>query len=179
MSLTSRGPIGPTANKIDPHGWGFAANYEPMLSIGSTAIAVNNRAAFFRLTNGGIVSKVRLHIIVSAGTISVAAYRNSGSGTSAVPGTRLATSGSVACPAASSTPAEIALDSTVTLYPGDWLAISASDATFAAASTGTNTQGAGGRCAGSSYINNLAHPLPDNPTVAAGFCGPYLLIGVP
>lgn len=80
-----------------------------------------SRAAYFRVRDGGNISKIRLRIGTSSGNIAVAVYRNSGSGSAATPGARAATSGVVACPAAGS--AEVALTASVDVNPGDWLCI--------------------------------------------------------
>lgn len=159
-----------------PLAFGFATTMDPLLTITSRAIGAANRAVFARLIEGGTVSKVRLSITVQAGNISVAAYRNSGTGVDSVPGTRLATSGAVACPATGI--ADVALGASVDLLPGDWLGVSSDDTTTAFHSLST-LAAAAPRAAGRMGFQETAHPLPATPSITAGFVGPILLMAVP
>lgn len=86
-----------------------------------------NTTRFYRVLEGGTITKVRCLVAVSSGNICVAAYSNTGSGLTAKPGTRLATSGSIACPAAGIQ--DISLGASVSLSTGDWLAIGADNST--------------------------------------------------
>lgn len=172
---TVLGRFGPSANLIDPLNFGMAFTLDPMEANASMVIGTANRAVYARCLNGAVITKVRVNVIVSAGNISVAMYRNTGVGPSATMGTRIATSGSVVCPAAGV--ADIALGATVTVLPGDWLAVSVSDATAALAAQGTSAL-ATTRAAGRMYYQDTAHPLPATPVPNAGIVGPILLMGV-
>jgi hypothetical protein len=173
--MNERGRLGPAANLIDPLNWGFAAPFPPMLANNSAAIGFAGRAVFARLMSGGVISKVRFQVTVSAGNISVAAYRNTGIGAAATPGARLAVSSTVACPATGV--AEVSLGATVTLLPGDWLAFSTDNATTAITAAGTAAALSAG-VSGSSYLQNSGHPCPSSPAPSAAYVGPVLLLGV-
>lgn len=87
-----------------------------------------NSCRFYRVVEGGTISKVRLSIGVSSGNICVAAYTNSGVGQAAAPtGGRLATSGSVASPGTGIQ--DVSLGASVVVAPGDWIAVGADNAT--------------------------------------------------
>lgn len=141
--------------------WGFPASIGLGAALTTQTIGSANDARYMRVRDGGVISSVRLHVIASSGNISVAAYRNSGSGLTSVPGTRLATSGAVACPAAAAA-ADIALGASVTVYPGDWLAISADNVTASFLGVNGNS-GTTALVAGAAYTQAAAHPLPATP----------------
>lgn len=143
---------------------------------GSQVWATANNARYCRVITGGTISKIGLHITVASGNISVAAYAGAGGGLAQVPTTQLATSGSIACPAVGYR--EISLGATITVYPGDFLALSADNITFAMA--GNSGQDATPLVAGQLLKQSSAHPLPATPSgiTATGFRVPAL-IGVP
>lgn len=159
QSLTKAGTVGAWAH---PASFGFPMTIDvgAIRSTDNVGVGTANQAIYMRVREGGTISKVGLSVAASSGNISVAAYRNSGAGAAAVPGTQLATSGAVACPTTGYQ--EIALGSTVTLYPGDWLAISADNVTFtvrsALAGATDSNQGKGRQ-----YRQATAHPLPATP----------------
>lgn len=81
-----------------------------------------NTIWYYRVAEGGTISKVRLHIVTNSGNVCVAAYANNGSGLSAAPtGGLLASSGSVT-PGGTGAQ-DISLGQSVTLQPGDWIAV--------------------------------------------------------
>lgn len=108
---------------LDPLGIGFPCTVPPSFNTGGNSIVSANRRYYMRSIGGGTISKVGLDIATSNGNISVAIYSNTGSGRAAMPGARIATSGSVACPAAGY--AEISLGGSYTLQPGDWFSLAA------------------------------------------------------
>lgn len=114
------------------------------LGIAGITIGSVNSTRFFRVVEGGSMSKVRITVQVASGNICVALHANTGSGLSAAPGTVKASSGSVACPAAGSQ--DIALGSTVVAVPGDWISIGADNttATFNGVSGATDGTSSGG-----------------------------------
>lgn len=135
-----------------------------------------NRGLYQRVRDGGAISSIGLQVTTSSGNISVAAYRNSGSGRNAVPGTRLATSGAVACPSAGF--AAVALGDSVDLLPGDWLFLSADNGTAAFRCTlaGLVASSLG---AGRTYYQDAAHPAPAAPaSLIAAVGGSIALVGV-
>jgi hypothetical protein len=135
----------------------------------ASTVSGSNHTVYQRVMGAGSISKIGVWVKVSSGNISVSVYSNSGVGSAAVPASRQATSGSVACPAAGY--AEISLGSTVDVKDGDWMAISADNvtATFACplADSGTfNDWGKGIQCAQAS-----AHPSPATPSSLSACLG--------
>ena len=114
-----------------------------------------------------LISKIGLEVVVQSGNISVAAYRNSGTGRSSVPGVQLATSGAIACPSGVT---QIALGSSISLAAGDWLALSCDNgtATFRSILSGTLITDMG---AGRIYVQTSAHPLPATPSSLSAAVG--------
>ena len=180
-------PFEYAANQIhDGSGWsrytsaglGFPFTVDPGLVRSGDSLSVGsaNQAIYARVLHGGTVSKIGLQVTATSGNVSVAVYRNAGVGRGAVPGAQLATSGSVACPAVGY--AEIALGSSVTLSPGDWIAVSADNATAAFQSL-LSTAGDSGLGLGRQYRQATAHPLPATPSSLVATRGQtHCLIGV-
>lgn len=167
-----------SAFKNDPLGWGFPCTMDPLSAQNATSPGASGRINYYRVIGSGTISKIGLEVVTQSGNVCVAAYRGTGTGRSAAPAFQLATSGSVACPASGY--AEISLGSSVTLQPGDWLAIAVDNgtATFRGdySSGIVNNLWAGRSC----YQTSGGFPAPATPsglTVAMnrGVC----LIGVP
>lgn len=134
-----------------------------------------NQTRFFRVVEGGTISKVRIYVGVSSGNIAVAAYSNTGTGLDAVPGTLLATSGSVVCPAAAAV-ADVPLGSSVTLAAGDWLALAADNTT----ATFSGISGSGDLTLSAAQSgSHSVFPPSATPTFTAGNNRLINLIGVP
>lgn len=135
-----------------------------------------NTAIYARVRDGGPVSKIGVGVATSGGNMSVAVYRNSGKGRSAVPGARIATSGSVTVPAAGYV--EISLGQSIRVRPGDWFAISADGgvATFRSLLAAGADFGFGN---GRQYRQATAHPLPVTPSGLVATTGyTFVLVGV-
>lgn len=116
------------ASTADPLGWGICTNVGPVVAGLAARTLVANQANFYRLVGGGVaITKGAVHVGTSSGNIGIAYYSNTGSGLSAAPGTLLASSGSVACPAAGYAP--IALGATITPNAGDWVCVWSDNAT--------------------------------------------------
>lgn len=157
--------------------FGYPATLDPITVRGTDSATLGaGECWYLRVSDGGVISKIGLEIVTSSGNISVAAYRNGGTGLAAVPATRLATSGAVACPTAGY--AEISLGATITVNPGDWLSLSSDNGTaaFRCMLGGVLTsQLAAGRI----YMQTSAHPAPSPPGALAARLGRnILLIGV-
>lgn len=135
-----------------------------------------NTAIYARVRDAGPISKIGLRVLTSGGNLSVAVYRNSGSGRNAVPGARIATSGSVAVPAIGYQ--EIALGSAVWVHQGDWLALSADGTTatfWSLLAAGADSNAGLGR----QFRQATAHPLPTTPSGLVATNGyTFVLIGV-
>jgi hypothetical protein len=160
----------------DKSGFGYPATADPVLTSGTYTSAAN-QARYMRVRDGGTISKVRLNIVTSSGNICIAVYRNSGSGLSAVPGSLVVSSGSVASPGTGDQ--DISLGSTIAVYPGDWIGISADNGTVQFAST-ANASAATTLGSGRHYQQTTAFPLPSTPSSLTAMKGTApVLIGVP
>lgn len=161
---------------VDPTGMDLICSYDPASAGASAGFGVANRTAYFRVSVGGPISKIGMDVVTQSGNVAVAAYRNSGAGRSAVPGARIATSGSVVCPAVGYQ--EIALDVSVVLQPGDWLAVAADNAivTLRAAHGSAMSRLTAGRA-----LYQDAYPAPDpaSPNGANGGLRGFALVGAP
>lgn len=158
--------------------FGFPYTVDPGIvrATDNMPVPAANAAIYLRVQDGGPVSKIGLKIGTQGSNISVAVYRNSGKGRNAVPGTRLATSGSVTCPVAGY--AEVALDKAVYLHVGDWIAVSADTtvATFGSLLAAGADHNIG---KGRQYRQATAHPLPATPSGLVATVGYALvLVGV-
>lgn len=135
------------------------------------AFGAANRCQYGRVGTGGTITGIMIDVGTSSGNISVAVYRNTGTGSAARPGTRVATSGAVACPATGNQ--TVSLGGSVTVQPGDWFGFSC-DNTTATFRRQTNT--------GMNPLSLLgqeasAHPAPATATAAATGAT-YMLVGV-
>lgn len=166
----------PPASRLDPLGLGFAIGVDPSAAANLQTIGTANRTIYVRMRNGAVITKVGYQVGVQSGNVCVAAYANTGAGRAATPGARLATSGSVACPAVGY--AETALGAAVTVLPGDWLALACDNitATFAAALGQNVTNLVAGLVA---YQDASAFPCPTTPAIAGYGSRSLALIGVP
>ena len=134
-----------------------------------SAVSGSNHTIYQRVIGSGSISKIGLWVKASSGNISVSVYSNSGVGSAALPASRQATSGSIACPAIGY--AEISLGATVAVKDGDWMAISADNVTAAfacplAGAGAFNDWGKGIQCAQAS-----AHPSPSTPSSLSATVG--------
>jgi peptidoglycan/xylan/chitin deacetylase (PgdA/CDA1 family) len=176
-AATARATLGAAAS-ADPSTWGFPYTVPPHLTRGtdSSPVPAANGGIYLRCLGGGTISKIGLRVVTSSGNISVAAYQNSGTGRAAVPGTRLATSGAVACPVAGY--AEISLGATITVAPGDWLFLSA-DNTTAAFGSGLVNAVDTDLALGVAFRQGTAHPAPSPVGSLVALIGrPIVLVGV-
>jgi hypothetical protein len=105
----------------DPLNFGFVITTDSK-SVSGNTLSQSNQTYYYRTLSGGVVGKIGFNVTTESGNIAVAVHENSGVGRSAVPGTQVASSGAVACPPAGY--AEVALNTSVTVSKGDWLAIS-------------------------------------------------------
>jgi hypothetical protein len=135
----------------------------------STAVSGSNHTIYQRVMGSGSISKIGVWVKASSGNISVSVYSNSGVGSAAVPSSRTATSGAVACPAIGYS--EISLGGTVTVKDGDWMAISADNvtATFACPLSDSGTFNDWGK--GIQYAQSSAHPSPSTPSSISASLG--------
>jgi hypothetical protein len=151
---------------------GFAAT---QLSPGSSRTLAAANASYNRVTRGyaRTASKVGFVVFVASGNISVAVYRNTGTGHAAAANNRVATSGAVACPAAGYN--ELTLDATVDVNPGDWLALTADNATAAFGGTAITGTAIGPL----TYRQGAAHPAPSTAGAATAPTSMFELYAIP
>jgi hypothetical protein len=140
----------------------------------TSSVAVANRAVYIRRSTPAVpISKVLVSVGVQSGNICVAAYDHDVVNNR--PGNRLATSGSVACPA----PGEQSVSLGATVTP-EWLCITVDNitATFSIASSAPSIVANAGR--GRTAYQSSAFPAP-NPAAPAGFLmgGLFILVGQP
>jgi hypothetical protein len=148
---------------------GFPITLDPKLATVNTALAVANRAQAFRVRDGGTITKVGVSVTTQSGNICLGVYRNTGMGRNARPGTRIATTGSVACPAAGD--AEITLGgASYVVYPGDWLVIAADNATAAFRCENSSAANSGFAHGVQEHMDT-AFPLPTTFVPVAGSSG--------
>jgi hypothetical protein len=145
---------------LDPLGLGHVATWASLSPGVGQTWATANEGRFVRVISGGVISKIGLYVDTSSGNISVAVYSKSGSGRAAVPATRVVTSGAVACPGTGYQ--EVSLGSSVTVAPGDYLALSCDNTTAVFTCTGTGQTRS--IFAPWAYAYSSAHPLPASPT---------------
>lgn len=142
---------------------------------GSNTVGTANNCHYNRVFGTGSITKVRVYVTVSNGNIGVAVYDTTGTGVSAAPNTRVASSGSVACPAAGAADVSIGatVNITVLIY---WFALSASGVTATFGNIGAVVSGWGN---GLNAAQTTAHPPPATaaPTATAGVA--FHMSGVP
>ena len=135
-----------------------------------------NEAGYLRVEDGGTVSKIGIEVVTQSGNISVGVMSNTGIGRGSNPTTRLATSGDIACPAVGY--AEVALDTTVNVNPGDWFVITADNAT-ATFRTHLAAPAISAWGNGRQYRQASAHPVPSAAgTLVAQVGRTIIMVGV-
>lgn len=135
-------------------------------SFNNHTVGANNAARFMRgLGAGSTVNTLVFSVSPSSGTLSVGVYDNDGgTGSAANPGTRKATSGSVACP--STGDASVALTASTTFDDGDWFALASS--TTSAGFHGWDAVSTGTTSTPFSQLQLSAHPLPATAAASSG-----------
>jgi hypothetical protein len=152
-----------SASKADPLNFGFPYSCDPRTLALQAGVGTANRTFYYRLQGGGSVSKIGLYVSTASGNVCVSLYANTGTGRASAPGARVATSGSVVCPAAGYQ--EITLGSTVTVTSGDyWVAISADNTTAQFGGVASN----GWAVQGLEAWEDGGFPSPATATPAAG-----------
>lgn len=123
------------------------------------------------------ISKIGVYVGTSSGNICLALMRGANSPTG--PTTRIATTGSVACPAGNAW-AEITLGASYVVDPTtDWFAVAADNGTVTLGRFGgaPNAGSVAGVGTGSSYRQTSAFPIPATPTPDVAFTIGYILYG--
>lgn len=158
-----------------PNGLGLIYTADPGYGSNATVNIVANACRYMRVIGSGAITSVGMYVTNQSGNIAVAHYSNSGSGRSAVPDERQATTGSIACPPVGYQEVSLA----TTIEPGDWLAISA-DSLAAIMTAGEFNSVATALASGRNYAQTNAHPCPATPgSLDAGNAVTRILVGVP
>lgn len=168
----------------DPLAIGFVNNAH-FQSVDSSAGSVQGTANWTVYSSwqaaGYAISSYRVKVNASSGNICLAAYASSGSGVSRVPTTRLATSGSVACPSIGM--ADVSLGATITPSLTGYSACAADNTTANLARrspTVTAAQTMTERFGRDAVENVFPCPASASPaaTSAAGALAAWLTVGV-
>jgi hypothetical protein len=125
--------------QVSPPAGGRCESADPaFMNSAAAAWPAANRVYYFRVGAAAAVGHVTVEVGTQSGNIAVGAYANNGSqGRAAAPATLLASSGSIAMPAAGVQ--QIALGSTVGVAAGDWLAVAIDNVTAKLRSFGSAT----------------------------------------
>lgn len=168
-----QGPQGPVGDDAVVPTYGLVQSIDARSASSSGSVVTANRAYYVRATNmlktvTG-VSQLVLMVANSSGNICVGVYANSGSGRAARPTTRKATTGAIACPGIGV--ATVSLGSTISIDPGDWLALSCDNttATFARGSSIVTAQD------GLTHAQAAAHPLPSSVGTLIAGAAPFYI----
>jgi hypothetical protein len=150
----------------------------PSNAVSETNGTLNSRIYAHRVHGSGTISKIQIRVNASSGNICVGVYscQTANGIANAIPGSRKATSGSVACPTGV---AEVSLGGNVDVVEGDWFAIMADNGTasfFYVGAGGASDifKGKGGFTA----TAGTTLPLPSSLTIANWESKVYLMNGV-
>jgi len=154
---------GVAAAKADPQNLGFPATMDLRQISSAATVGTANRTHYHRVTGGGTITKIGIYIGAWSGNICVSVYASTGTGRASMPGARVATTGSIPCPA--SNYAEVPLGTSLNIASGDfWFAISADNTTATFGSAGSGTQNIQGVAA----WQDSAFPSPATATPVNG-----------
>jgi len=154
---------GTAASKADPQNIGYPSTMDARMISASGGVGTAGKGFYFRVTGGGTITKLGLYIGAQSGNICVSVYANTGTGRASAPGARVATSGSIACPATGYQ--EIALGASLNISSGDyWFAVAADNTVATFGSLTSN----GWAIQGVSAWQDGAFPLPATATPANG-----------
>lgn len=156
--------------------FGFVVTADPANANTTASIGLANRTIYQRVVSGATITKVAIDVTTSAGNIAISVHSNTGSGRTSAPGTRLATTGAVACPAVGY--AEISLGASVVVAAGDWIGIGGDNATTAFRGFGNALLASDLFAGRSGYASD--YPAPNPPSaITNGLGRAPLVIGVP
>lgn len=148
---------------------------DPRVLPNNQVSTVANRCYYFRVTRGrNRIGSIAIPIAVQSGNVSVAVFRNTGTGISARPANRVATSGVVACGAPGRQ--TLVLDAPVNVAAGDWFCIATDNGVIRIEGVTSGVLGYDGLTA----WQDAAMPPPTNATPINTSAGRTIaLIGVP
>lgn len=145
--------------------------FDPRWASTTVAALPANRAYYARTVNGGTINGVQIDVGVQSGNICIGVYRTTGAGPAARPGTRVATSGSVLCPAVGAQ--TVNFTAPITVLPGDWLAIVSDNAT----ATFRRVLNSGLQSAALFCQQDSAFPLPATTTAPGASGNTVMMVG--
>jgi hypothetical protein len=155
-------------------GFDYPATCDARLATGFASVGIANFCHYNRITNGGVITALRINVGVSNGTIGVAVYDQTNIGINANPNARTATTGSIACPAAGIS--DVALGGSFTVgHATHWFALSASGTTATFSSAGSIPVGWHN---GVNAAQAAAHPPPATATPATNGSLFFVILGV-
>lgn len=161
------------SKRIEPPYTFNPGTYQSTTDVGSV-----NRAHYLRIQNNpgtATITKLGIYVGTSSGNICVAVLR--GANGISGPTSRIATSGSVACPAIGY--AEVSLGGSVAIDPlTDWFAISADNTTAKFGRVGNPGLLGAAFGAGLNYYEPSAFPVPSPPTPTVGAVTSFLIVGI-
>jgi hypothetical protein len=153
--------------------FGFPSTVQSFANVSATAQVWTsaNRAYWWRVREGGVISSLGLYVGVSSGNISVSV--NAGVLGRNGPGASRAVSGAVACPATGDQ--TVSLGSTVTVYPGDWIGMSCDNttATFRSIAPGLGIEA---WMLGLMAYKDSAHPIAAGTPSSPSYRGDKLVV---
>ena len=147
--------------------------YDPFHPSSAAAALSASRVSYCRIKGAGTISKILIVVGVQSGNIDVGVYDTVGVGSNARPGNKIASTGSIACPAVGE--ALVSLTAPVAVRPGYWFAITANNGTITLQ-----------RVLGGTYTNAQSFvtvqtgtfPLPATAAPTGGNGNSYLMVGV-
>ena len=173
---------------------GIVRTIDPENAVTTATFATTGTIYWMRWKEGGKISTVRFAVSTASGNICIACAKNVGTGYNAVPGERVATTGSFACPSSGST--NISVPATgangdheqplaggsITVQAGDWVGIAADNTSAVLRGTTGSGNLATVLTAGCSYKETIASGSPAIPVkreALTPFIGrDWLIIGV-
>lgn len=166
-----------TADLVDALSGAFAsinAHAGVFTTVEAVAAGVTgtNRTVYQQIHGGGTITQVTININASSGNIAIAAYENNPA-TAWTIGDRLITSGPIACPAAGVR--TVSLGGSVTLRPGDWLALWTDNATASFWGSGSATLQTG--AIGPVLVEGSTAAPPATPAPTAHFQRRIIMLG--
>jgi hypothetical protein len=161
----------------DPHGYGAFYSCDPLHFTTATTWGVANVAVYMLGRGAGSVSTANWRVSATAGNVSIGLYSVTNTGTARVPGTRLQTTGAIACPGNGIAATSLGGTSACTQSANYW-ALSTDNGSMApmemaSSQTAMPTHG-------HLLSQGTAHPIPTGPAAGQGLGAggrPFWMVG--
>ena len=149
------------ANSADPFGLGAAFSFLPIFTDSTArATAAANEAVYVRIVGAGTFSSVACRVSTASGNISIGVFADTVVGGVHQPGARVATTGSVTCPASGNASA-LSLGGSVTVTHGShWFGFVADNTTATFVTQQVTPLNDPAMYPGVCYAQSSAFPLP-------------------